>query len=143
MFPSTGRYHVQGHEEVVEIGGEGIMRATISSDGKKALKQLREKPSRQRSEYKTQKALHGIYRGITCLAIRREAEARYTRLLGAEAEDVGEAEAEGEEEAISVKKISVIIVKIMDTGNVIAERNNVTRDTIEDSSKVLIHLSND
>ncbi|TWW53275.1 hypothetical protein D4764_0268640 [Takifugu flavidus] len=53
----------------------------------------------------------------------------------AEAEDVGEAEAEGEEEAISVKKISVIIVKIMDTGNVIAERNNVTRDTIEDSSK--------
>ncbi|TWW53168.1 hypothetical protein D4764_0167730, partial [Takifugu flavidus] len=109
--------------------------ATISSDGKKALKQLREKPSRQRSEYKTQKALHGIYRGITCLAIRREAEARYTRLLGAEAADVGEAEAEGEEEAISVKKISVIIVKIMDTGNVIAERNNVTRDIIEDSSK--------
>ncbi|TWW61048.1 hypothetical protein D4764_05G0011380 [Takifugu flavidus] len=166
--------------------------ATISSDGKKALKQLREKPSRQRSEYKTQKALHGIYRGITCLVIRREAEARYTRLLGAppqavpldppgaldplalntnpflgpfpsgaqyrnyhmqdntvqmypliqvanpqaaEAEDVGEAEAEGEEEAISVKKISVIIVKIMDTGNVIAERNNVTRDIIEDSSK--------
>ncbi|TWW54813.1 hypothetical protein D4764_0209360 [Takifugu flavidus] len=75
-------------------------KATISSDGKKALKQLREKPSRQRSEYKTQKALHGIYRGITCLAIRREAEARYTRLLGAEAEGVGEAEAEGEEEAI-------------------------------------------
>ncbi|TWW58402.1 hypothetical protein D4764_07G0011210 [Takifugu flavidus] len=57
-------------------------RATISSDGKKALKQLREKPSRQRSEYKTQKALHGIYRGIACLVIRREAEARYTRLLG-------------------------------------------------------------
>ncbi|TWW62343.1 hypothetical protein D4764_04G0009900 [Takifugu flavidus] len=51
------------------------------------------------------------------------------------AEDVGEAEAEGEEEAIPVKMISVIIVKIMDTGNVIAERNNVTRDTIEDSSK--------
>ncbi|TWW77915.1 hypothetical protein D4764_11G0000360 [Takifugu flavidus] len=56
-------------------------------------------------------------------------------LSQAEAEGVGEAEAEGEEEAISVKKISVIIVKIMDTGNVIAERNNVTRDTIEDSSK--------
>ncbi|TWW66615.1 hypothetical protein D4764_20G0006470 [Takifugu flavidus] len=56
-------------------------------------------------------------------------------LSQAEAEGVGEAEAEGEEEAISVKKISVIIVKIMDTGNVIVERNNVTRDTIEDSSK--------
>ncbi|TWW74444.1 hypothetical protein D4764_14G0004470 [Takifugu flavidus] len=61
----------------------------------------------------------------------------------AEAEGVGEAEAEGEEEAIPVKMISVIIVKIMDTGNVIAERNNVTRDIIEDSSKVLIHLNND
>ncbi|TWW62625.1 hypothetical protein D4764_04G0012720 [Takifugu flavidus] len=56
-------------------------------------------------------------------------------LSQAEAADVGEAEAEGEEEAIHVKKISVIIVKIMDTGNVIAERNNVTRDIIEDSSK--------
>ncbi|TWW54276.1 hypothetical protein D4764_0188230 [Takifugu flavidus] len=56
-------------------------------------------------------------------------------LSQAEAADVGEAEAEGEEEAISVKKIGVIIVKIMDTGNVIAKRNNVTRDTIEDSSK--------
>ncbi|TWW77194.1 hypothetical protein D4764_12G0005840 [Takifugu flavidus] len=61
----------------------------------------------------------------------------------AEAEGVGEAEAEGEEEAIPVKMISVIIVKIMDTGNVTAERNNVTRDIIEDSSKVLIHLNND
>ncbi|TWW67381.1 hypothetical protein D4764_02G0004220 [Takifugu flavidus] len=56
-------------------------------------------------------------------------------LSQAEAEGVGEAEAEGEEEAIPVKMIGVIIVKIMDTGNVIAERNNVTRDTIEDSSK--------
>ncbi|TWW69355.1 hypothetical protein D4764_18G0001610 [Takifugu flavidus] len=56
-------------------------------------------------------------------------------LSQAEAADVGEAEAEGEEEAIPMKKISVIIVKIMDTGNVIAKRNNVTRDTIEDSSK--------
>lgn len=64
-------------------------------------------------------------------------------LSQAEAEGVGEAEAEGEEEATPVKKISVIIVKIMDTGNGIAERNNVTRDTIEDSSKVLIHLNND
>ncbi|TWW54579.1 hypothetical protein D4764_0274400 [Takifugu flavidus] len=61
----------------------------------------------------------------------------------AEAVGVGEAEAEGEEEAIPVKMIGVIIVKIMDTGNVIVERNNVTRDTIEDSSKVLIHPSND
>ncbi|TWW55512.1 hypothetical protein D4764_09G0005610 [Takifugu flavidus] len=61
----------------------------------------------------------------------------------AEAEGVGEAEAEGEEEAIPVKMISVIIVKILDTGNVIAERNNVTRDITEDSSKVLIHLNND
>ncbi|TWW62407.1 hypothetical protein D4764_04G0010540 [Takifugu flavidus] len=56
-------------------------------------------------------------------------------LSQAEAADVGEAEAEGEEEATPVKMISVIIVKIMDTGNVIAKRNNVTRDTIEDSSK--------
>ncbi|TWW53379.1 hypothetical protein D4764_0197060 [Takifugu flavidus] len=64
------------------------------------------------------------------------------RLKG-KAEGVGEAEAEGEEEAIPVKMIGVIIVKIMDTGNVIVERNNVTRDTIEDSSKVLIHPSND
>ncbi|TWW77719.1 hypothetical protein D4764_12G0011090 [Takifugu flavidus] len=56
-------------------------------------------------------------------------------LSQAEAVDVGEAEAEGEEEATPVKMIGVIIVKIMDTGNVIAERNNVTRDIIEDSSK--------
>ncbi|TWW80404.1 Transcription termination factor 2 [Takifugu flavidus] len=55
---------------------------------------------------------------------------------------MGEAEAEGEEEAISVKKISVIIVKIMDTGNVIAKRNNVTRDTIEDSSKATLSMVN-
>ncbi|TWW56016.1 Retrovirus-related Pol polyprotein from transposon 297 [Takifugu flavidus] len=52
-----------------------------------------------------------------------------------EAVDVGEGEAEGEEEAIPVKMITVIIVKIMDTGNVIAERNNVPGDTIEESSK--------
>ncbi|TWW58668.1 hypothetical protein D4764_06G0001980 [Takifugu flavidus] len=63
-------------------------------------------------------------------------------LSQAEAADVGEAEAEGEEEATPVKMIGVIIVKIMDTGNVIAKRNNVTRDTIEDSSKPEAQLHN-
>ncbi|TWW53189.1 hypothetical protein D4764_0157000, partial [Takifugu flavidus] len=204
--------------------------ATISSDGKKAPKQLREKPHRDNGvSIRHKKRYTKKYRGIACLVIgekqrqdtpassepgsqelndsldrlyermrtaftrradysaitatRRktdesfedysmrmkdvfrknsgipyaeEPEGPYQQQLKqaihggkirdknlAEATDVGEAEAEGEEEAIPVKMISVIIVKIMDTGNVIVERNNVTRDTIEDSSKVLIHLNND
>ncbi|TWW79206.1 hypothetical protein D4764_10G0002360 [Takifugu flavidus] len=74
---------------------------------------------------------------------RKNSGIPYAEEPEAEAGGVGVGEAEGEEEAIPVKMISVIIVKIMDTGNVIAERNNVTRDTKEDSSKVLIHPSND